>query len=104
MNYKIFKVFIFNYSTIFESINIKNEYSNLSYSDHLNKLLNEYIIETPGFSRKMNLMGNMSQDIIYNYYDLQTKWLEENNLKLDKDLDYEDKLYYIFLKNKLLPF
>ena len=37
----------------------------------------------------------MSQDIIYNYYDLQTKWLEENNLKLDKDLDYEDKLYYI---------
>ena len=42
MSYKIFKVFIFNYSTIFENINTKNEYSNLSYSDHLNKLLNEY--------------------------------------------------------------
>ena len=98
MSYKIFKVFIFNYSTIFENINTKNEYSNLSYSDHLNKLLNEYIIETPGFSKKMNLMGNMSQDIIYNYYDLQAKWLEENNLKLDKDLNFEDKLYYIFEK------
>ena len=75
----------------------KKNFSNLDYYSHLNKFLNGYYIETPGFS-KMNLLGNSSNDIVYNYYNLQIKWLNENGFNLKDNLNHEEKLFYIFEK------
>ena len=74
MNYKIVKVFDINYPQVINNFERKQNCLNLNYSVHLKKFLDEYNIETPGFSKKMLLMGNPSNDIIYNYYDLQIKW------------------------------
>ena len=76
----------------------KKNFSNLDYYSHLNKFLNGYYIETPGFSKKMNLLGNSSNDIVYNYYNLQIKWLNENGFNLKDNLNHEEKLFYIFEK------
>ena len=96
MNYKILKVFDINYSQIIINFEKKKNFSNLDYYSHLNKFLNGYYIETPGFSKKMNLLGNPSNDIVYNYYNLQIKWLKENGFNLKDDLNHEEKLFYIF--------
>ncbi len=98
MNYKIVKVFDINYPQVINNFERKQNCLNLNYSVHLKKFLDEYNIETPGFSKKMLLMGNPSNDIIYNYYDLQIKWQKENNISLDQELSFQDKLYFIFEK------
>ena len=46
----------------------------------------------------MNLLGNSSNDIVYNYYNLQIKWLNENGFNLKDNLNHEEKLFYIFEK------
>ena len=98
MNYKILKVFDINYPQIIINFEKKKNFSNLDYYSHLNKFLNGYYIETPGFSKKMNLLGNSSNDIVYNYYNLQIKWLNENGFNLKDNLNHEEKLFYIFEK------
>ena len=96
MNYKIFKVFTINYSAVLN--NLKKDYFFLNYRDHLKKYLNSFFIETPGFSEIMISKGNMSYDIIYNYYELQKKWANENKKKIKEKISLKEYYFQVFEK------
>jgi spore maturation protein CgeB len=60
----------------------KNDFSALSYDEHLEKLLDDYFGSFVSYYRHFKRLGHDVRLVIANDYALQNKWLRENNFNI----------------------
>ena len=94
-SYKILRV-ISIYNEIFSNFLEKRDVSFETYEELLEKFKAEHYLYINSFEENMIKHKNLSNLIIYNFENLQDKWLQENSTKFTKNFNREEKLFEIF--------
>lgn len=76
----------------------ENNYDDLTYDEHLEKLLDDYFGSFVSYYRHFKKIGYESKLIIANDYKLQNKWLKENNINLEANSKTKHKIVLMQIK------
>jgi len=87
------------YSEYLKQFYTANNCDDLTYDEHLEKILDDYFGSFVSYYRHFKKIGHESTLVIANDYKLQNKWLKENNINIEASSKTKKEVVLIQIKN-----